>query len=58
MDWLIGLALCGSHRHLGPMEMRQRVKMFQLGKRKERTSLDDTGTSSVLPGKVPVNGVN
>lgn len=47
--WISSL---GSHRHLGPMEMRQRVKMFQLGKRKERTSLDDTGTSSVLPGKV------
>lgn len=64
MDWLFGLAPCGRHRYLGPVGRRQRVKMFQLEKKRGRTSLEDTGAALVLPGKMgevadgPVNGVN
>lgn len=48
MDWLIGLALYGRHRHLEPMVMRQRVRTFQVGKKRGRTSLDHTGAALVL----------
>lgn len=48
--WLIRLAHYGRHRHLEPMEMRQGVKTFQLGKKSVRTSLNQTGAATGLPG--------
>lgn len=64
MGWLIRLAHYGRHRHLEPMEMSQGVTTFQLGKKRERTSLDHIGAATGLPetmGEVEdgqINGVN